>query len=174
MVARSRGAFAPEVCCRLPPHEENARAWSAERRNHEPPPYGGRALCVSRASPSGAPRVAFLSPGPRFLVSVPAPVAVLEAPAQRLTRLANRAGTIGAVPVQRSSSRSGRSAARAGPRGLPSAGVRTPPAGATPPPRPASVLQDAPRVGEVECRYISLGLKSRASAKILIAPTAVF
>src|SRR6185437_3080329 len=114
MVARSRGAFAPEVCCRLPPHEENARAWSAERRNHEPPPYGGRALCVSRASPSGAPRVAFLSPGPRFLVSAPAPVAVLEAPAQRLTRLANRAGTIGAVPVQRSSSRSGRSAARAG------------------------------------------------------------
>src|SRR6185437_14483022 len=115
--------------CRLPPHR-NARAWSAERRNHEPPPCGGRALCVSRASPSGAPRVAFLSPGPRFLVSVPAPVAVLEAPAQRLTRLANRAGTIGAVPVQRSSSRSGRSAARAGPRGLPSAGVRTPPAGA--------------------------------------------
>jgi hypothetical protein len=111
---------------------------------------GGRALCVSRASPSGAPRVAFLSPGPRFLVSVPVPEAVLEAPAQRLTRPLNRAETFGAVPVQRSSSRSGRSAARAGPRGLPSAGLRTPPAGATPLPRPASVLQDAPRVGEVK------------------------
>jgi hypothetical protein len=72
----------------------------------------------------------FSVPGPAFPGLQSGFLSRSQAPPQRLARSIPGPETIGPLPVQRSSSRSGRSAARAGPRGLPSAGLRIPPAGA--------------------------------------------
>ena len=92
---------------------------------HENAGASRRSIAASR--PRLSPRTQ--APGPRFLVCGP----VSERPWQNPLRgpCLGPSNPIGTVPVQRSSSRSGRSAARAGPRGLPSAWLRTTPAGAT-------------------------------------------
>jgi len=115
--------------------------------------FDGRALrrrVASRRSTCG-----FSVPGPAFPGFRPVSC---RSPKRRLnSRHAQTPGPkpLDGYPVQRSSSRSGRSAARSGSRGLPSAGLRAPPAGATPPPRLASVLQNAPRLGEANIGILS-------------------
>ncbi len=135
------------------PPAKSARAWSAERRNHfvlPPPPSSGLGGARSQrqsASPSGAPRAAFLSPGPCFRARTgpePGP----------------RSGQL-SPPFVRAASSHSRQALVVGPDGdpgPPGGEVTSLASGRRPSPACRHVCRQAPRVGEV-MRTIKLGLK---------------
>ena len=145
---------------RTSPRQRNARAWSAERRHRLVPCLSaGRAPCDQRASPLGAPLVAFLSPGPCFRV----PDRGLWPPSSGKLSLSLRQHRVQPLKAD-PRSRAGRVT-----RGLPKAGVRSsPPAGAASHPAVTTPHESALEWMGWRRRYIILGIKSRWFQMVLI------